>query len=205
MLISSTHSRLGRSIYVSYRQKLNNLSCILCTSHHNHNRTIQSDSASVVNQMCTGHPSGFPSTTYHFLILSFSLHQHANSFGYGIGFWLRFRFRLYISKCPKVLLQTFPTYFMSVWVIFNGLLVFLERLYALKIVLPISGQLTLSHLHLFLSRSCPQQCFQRAFKRVCQSFENKSTRLKWVLRELHWIFHLRARRYRRLSIIVMLN
>lgn len=32
MLKSSTHSRFGRSIYVSYRQNLNNLSCILCTS-----------------------------------------------------------------------------------------------------------------------------------------------------------------------------
>lgn len=203
MLISSTHSRLGRSIYVSYRQKLNNLSCILCTSQSQ----SQSYNSKRFGKCRKSYVHWAPKwvSKYHFLILSFSLHQHANSFGYGIGFWLQFRFRLYISKCPKVLLQTFPTYFERVWVMFLLVTGFpWAPLCALDCITNLRAVNTLP-LYLFLSRSRPQQCFQRAFKRVCQSFENKSTRLKWVLRELHWIFHLRARRYLRLSIIVMLN
>lgn len=92
--------------------------------------------------MCTGHPSGFPSTIFLFY-RSVSISTPTVSDTASV-FDCNSDSDCGISKCPKVLLQTFPTYFVSVWVIFNWLLVFLERLYALKIVLPISGQLTLS-------------------------------------------------------------
>lgn len=147
MLISSTHSRFGRSIYVSYRQKLNNLSCILCTSQsQSHNsqwfaRCRKSEVHRAPKWVSKYHiPYEYSDNSYS-IVQSPSARQQ---------FRIRNRFVISIQiqivfLLPKSVAPEFPVYFETC--VSDVLLVTSfpwAPLCALDCITNISGQLTLS-------------------------------------------------------------